>query len=117
MNRFRILQSLYWDLFHKDTTNLLSGLLVKLNMPPSSKRARYLQFPLRGGTARDFWLSEEGLDLAVIPIPPETIGGTQQTRFEEYQILSLERAKDEKIRPGAIVAAICMQPEYTAPLE
>lgn len=97
-------------LVNKATGALFDGLLVKLNMPETSP-ARYLKIPLIHDTVTNYWTSPSGLDLAVIPLPPNMTDGANLASFREYQILTPEKAREMEIENGLIVKSICIQPE------
>jgi hypothetical protein len=86
-------------LSNQTTGTLFDGLLVKINMP-TEKPPRYLKIPLIHDTQTNYWTSPSGLDLAVIPIPPNSIDGATTARFGEDQILTPERAKEKEVVNG-----------------
>jgi len=106
-------------LYHKidsaqifDSTNLLSGLLVKFYVSSTNGEAFFMRIPLRQDSQSNFWVSEVGRDLAVIPIPNKKLRKLDNITFKEYQILTPERARERAIIPGLLVATVCLQPEY-----
>jgi len=104
------------NLEEKPTKTLVAGILVKVTMPDSSS-PRYLNIPLKHDNPKNYWVSPSGLDICVIPVPPEVIEGSNWRRFREDQIVTTNAWQCDNIRPGLIVQAICMQPEYLDPLD
>lgn len=94
----------------------ITGMLVKINMQ-SYGDARYLQVPLKHDPPRNYWVSPSGLDLCVIPVPPESVQGAQLVMFNEGQIVSPETHQKWQLDPGLIVEAISIQPEYLDPID
>lgn len=104
------------NLQNKQTKAMFDGILLKLNMPSTSD-PRYLKIPLKHNNPKNYWVSDQDLDLAAIPIPPEMIEGADLITFREDQIVTPNSAHERKITAGLIAQAICIQPDYLAPLD
>ena len=97
-------------------TNMLTckpfdGLYLKINMPADAK-PRYVKVPLKHDVPRSYWTSPSGLDLALIPLPPEVIDGANMSTVKEDGIVTPEKLSEADIVPGLIVQVICLQPDY-----
>jgi hypothetical protein len=99
------------NLKNHETGKPIDGVLLKLNMPNGSK-PRYVKVPLKNDEPKNYWVSPSGLDLAAIPLPPDTLTGSDAAYLRESQIVTPSMVDIENIRPGLVVQVLCMQPEY-----
>jgi len=80
-------------------------------MPPDAK-PRYVKVPLKHDPPRNYWISPSGLDLAVIPLPPEVRDGADVITMREDLIVTPTNILTANVVPGLIVQMLCMQPGY-----
>ncbi|MBN2704620.1 MAG: hypothetical protein JXR23_10465 [Pontiellaceae bacterium] len=98
-------------LINKSSSSPVSGLIVKIGMS-QEQQPRYLKIPLKHSSPQNYWTSPSGLDICVIPIPPESIANSKTTTLRESQIATPEVHKNIHLEPGLLVEAISIQPEY-----
>jgi len=98
------------------TGRAAAGILVKIDMRQNAE-PRYVQIPLRHDSLKNYWVSPSGLDLCLIPIPPQTIKGSPSIMLQERQIATYETHKTLRLDPGLVVEAISIQPEYLDPID
>jgi hypothetical protein len=94
-----------------ETGQPFDGVILKINMPPD-KKPRYIKMPLKNDDPKNYWVSPSGLDLAVIPLPPEVIDGADVKTFSEDLIVTPATVNEAGIAPGLLTEVICLQPEY-----
>lgn len=104
------------NLIDKANGNLLDGVILKANAKKGNKPI-YIKIPLKHDEPRNYWSSPTGLDLVLIPLPPEVFSSADFASFTEKQIVTPESASNLKVKPGMLVIALCMQPEYTEPID
>lgn len=99
------------NLKDKETGDPLDGLYLKINMPPDAK-PRYVKVPLKHDLPKNYWISPSGLDLAVIPLPPQVSDGADVKTIGEDLIVTPTNIITAGVVPGLIVQMLCMQPAY-----
>ncbi len=89
---------------------LATDLYVKFNRDSSSKTASWVHIPVAKSEPRNFWLSERGFDLAVVPIPGPLVNDGKFTFIVNY--LTAKNSKDLDISAGTLAIASVIQFEF-----
>ena len=93
--------------------------LVAIKMRPiaDTNRACFILAPLITTPKKNFWESPTGLDLAVLPFPPELVQSAAFASFKESNILTPEIAEQYGVGPGLLTYSACHQPGYIMDLD
>jgi hypothetical protein len=89
-----------------------ANLIFRFNRLPSSRKAVYVRIPLISTQPRNYWLSDRGLDLAVIPLPAYLLNGADSVESDPDNILTAANYHRLEILPGSAVVASVIQYEY-----
>lgn len=100
------------NLMKDDQRTYHSSVVIKMRSKDTANRACFIQVPLQTQGQKNFWESPSGLDVAVIPLPPELVGVAQFPSFKESNILTLELAEKHGVSPGLLTYSACHQPGY-----
>lgn len=96
-------------------TNLHSAIILRFNRFSTENAPAYVFIPLKRTEPRNFWTSERGRDLAVIPLPREIFSGADFIETSPDKILTTTNFQSLEVLPGAVVIACVVQYEYLTP--